>query len=217
MVVAVNSICRGSGLISQEAQPGALLLLPVTPGIRRCDMPSASLSFPRLPPVLLQFPLPKIYASCNWSVRRRRAEATTQILSWVYFPEQERRRKCSDLASFREQTVRLWEAETSSLGSDHRSAVGLAPELKVWTSTTTSHQSYYSLKLVLLAFWLHWPVERGKGQKESEWACSREQISHSSILRRRCGTKSLFLNLGLLLIWTLNNFLQCLLYLLLGR
>lgn len=107
VVVAVNSICRGSGLISQEAPPGALLLLPVTPGIRCCDMPYASLCFPRLPPVLLQFPLPKIYASCNWSVRRRRAEATTQILSWVSFPEQERRRKCNDLASFREQAARL--------------------------------------------------------------------------------------------------------------
>lgn len=58
-----------------------------------------ALCLPRLPPVLLQFPLLQIYASCNWSVRRPRAEATAQILSQVYFPEQEARRrgggKCS--------------------------------------------------------------------------------------------------------------------------
>lgn len=90
-MAAVNSICRGSGLISPEAPPGALLLLPVTPGIRRCDMPSASLtsllsSCNFLSP---RFMLPVIGAFGGYEPRR-------EYSAVFYFPEQERRRKCSD-------------------------------------------------------------------------------------------------------------------------
>lgn len=167
--------------------------------------------FPHLPLVLLQFLLPEIYASCNWSVRQLRVKAMARILSWFYFPEQESRRKCSDFTSFREQTVSLWEVGRLGLSllSDHKSAVGLALELKVWTSAVSLSPELLFFKILswcwvggFLTFLTCWKTER----MWKTGACSREQISHSWNVGQDCDIKTLLLfYLRFLLTWTFYN------------